>query len=107
MRRTLVALALAASAFAAPLAAQPAGLDLGRADPKDWESYFALGDRLFQRQPRQALAAFEWASRLDPTRAEPLLGRWAAFYALDQGSWIAYLERDEEILRRPQVIRND
>jgi Tfp pilus assembly protein PilF len=103
LARLLPALLLAA----APLAAQ-APPDLPRnADPMDWESYFAMGDRLFQRNPRQAMAAFEWASRLDPTRAEPLLARWATFYALDQGSWIAYLERDREILNRPQVIRND
>jgi tetratricopeptide (TPR) repeat protein len=108
MRRLIITLALAASSVAAPLPAQPAGLSPGRdADPNDWETWFALGDRLFQRQPRQAQAAFEWAARLDPTRAEPLLGRWATFYAQDQGSWIAWLQEDEEILRRPQVIRNE
>ena len=104
--RTILLAALVLAA-AAPLRAQaPPDLPRG-ADPNDWESYFALGDRLFQRNPRQALAAFEWASRLDPTRAEPLLGRWATFFAIDQGSWLAYLERDREILNRPQVIRND
>ena len=107
MRRILSTLALAVCALAAPLSAQ-APPDLpGNADPNDWESYFDMGDRLFQRNPRQAMAAFEWASRLDPTRAEPLLGRWATFFALDQGTWMAYLERDQEILDRPQVIRND
>ncbi len=105
LMRALPSLALLLAA--APLAAQ-APPDLPRnADPMDWESYFAMGDRLFQRNPRQAMAAFEWASRLDPTRAEPLLARWATFYALDQGSWIAYLSRDREIINRPQVIRND
>ncbi|HEU0299044.1 MAG TPA: tetratricopeptide repeat protein [Longimicrobium sp.] len=108
MRRPIITLALAASSLAAPLSAQPDGLSLGRgADPNDWESWFTLGDRLFQRQPRQAQAAFEWAARLDPTRAEPLLGRWATFYAQDQGSWIALLQEDEEIRRRPQVISNE
>jgi tetratricopeptide (TPR) repeat protein len=105
--RTLLLRLLPVLLLAAPLAAQ-APPDLPRnADPNDWESYFALGDQLFQRNPRQAMAAFEWASRMDPTRAEPLLGRWAAFFALDQGSWIAYLEREREIINRPQVIRND
>ena len=104
MRKRFILLALV---LAAPLHAQAAP-DLPRgADPNYWESYFALGDRMFQRNPRQALAAFEWAARLDPTRAEPLLGRWAAFFALDQGSWMAYLERDREIISRPQIIRND
>ncbi|HEX2079146.1 MAG TPA: tetratricopeptide repeat protein [Longimicrobium sp.] len=107
MRGLIITLALASS-FAAPLFAQPPGLSLGRdADPNDWESWFTLGDRLFQRQPRQAQAAFEWASRLDPTRAEPLLGRWAVFFAQDQGSWIAWLQEDQEIRQRPQVIANN
>lgn len=77
------------------------------ADPNDWEVYFDLGDRVFQRNPRQAIAAFYWASRLDPTRAEPLFARWAAYYGNDQGSWIGYLTEDGEILRRPAVIQND
>lgn len=93
--------------LAAPLAGQAPPNLPRNADPMDWESYFSMGDRLFQRNPRQALAAFEWASRLDPTRAEPLLARWATFYALDQGTWIAWLQDDREIINRPQVIRND
>ncbi|HEX6372780.1 MAG TPA: tetratricopeptide repeat protein [Longimicrobium sp.] len=105
--RTMLLRLLPTLLLALPLAAQ-APPDLPRsADPNDWESYFAMGDRQFQRNPRQAMAAFEWAARLDPTRAEPLLGRWATFFALDQGSWIAYLEGDDEIVNRPQVVRND
>lgn len=107
MRRILGVLAMTAAALASPLHGQGApGLPRG-ADPNDWEAYFTMGDQLFQRQPQRAAAAFEWASRLDPTRAEPLLGRWAAFFAQDQGSWIAYLEGDREIISRPQVVRND
>jgi hypothetical protein len=45
------------------------------ADPNDWEAYFDLGDARFQRAPREAAAAFYWASRLDPTRSEPLFAR--------------------------------
>ena len=77
------------------------------ADPNDWETYFDLGDRVFQRNPRQAIAAFSWASRLDPSRAEPFFARWAAYYGNDQGWWIGYLTEDSEILRRPAVIQND
>ena len=97
---------VAALAVAAP--AQPARPPLPRgADANDWEAYFELGDRMFQRDPRQAIAAFYWASRLDPSRAEPLFARWAAYYGNDQGSWIAYLSEDREILARPAVIAND
>lgn len=94
--------------IAGTAAAQPARPDLPRgADPNDWEAYFELGDRSFQRDPRQAAAAFYWASRLDPSRAEPFFARWAAYFGSDQGTWIAYLNEDEQILRRPNVIAND
>lgn len=105
------ALALAfAAAFilAAAAHAQPARPGLPRgADPNDWEAYFELGDRVFQRDPRQAIAAFYWASRLDPSRAEPLFARWAAYFGNDEGSWVGYLLEDREIIRRPEVIAND
>lgn len=104
-----VPLALAAAfVVAAAAQAQPARPSLPRgADPNDWEAYFEHGDRMFKRDPRQAVAAFYWASRLDPSRAEPLFARWAAFYGNDQGTWMSYLMEDEEILRRPAVIAND
>jgi hypothetical protein len=90
-----------------PAGAQPdAGLPRG-ADPNDWESYFDLGNALFERRPQEAVAAFEWASKLDPSRAEPLLARWATFFAVEPGTWRAYLSEDPQILRRPSVIRND
>lgn len=108
--RTLLLLALAAFSIAArahgqtvpPRPALPRG-----ADANDWEAYFSHGERQWERFPTQAGAAFYWASRLDPTRAEPLFARWAAFYARDQGTWLAWLEGDREILRRPAVIAND
>lgn len=106
------ALLLALAAVFAVCGAAPAqlperpGLPRG-ADANDWEAYFELGDREFKRNPRQAIAAFYWASRLDPTRAEPLFARWAAYYGNDEGSWIGYLTEDADILRRPAVIAND
>jgi tetratricopeptide (TPR) repeat protein len=109
LRRALfLALAAAFAVSAAAWAQQPPRPNVGRgADPNDWEAYFDIGDREFQRNPRQAMAAFYWASRLDPTRAEPLFARWAAYYGNDQGSWIAYLTEEREILARPAVIAND
>jgi tetratricopeptide (TPR) repeat protein len=104
----------AVSAIAPSAAAQFTGQgDAGRpelprdADPNDWESYFTVGERLFDRAPTEAEAAFIWAARLDPTRAEPLMARWAVFYARDQGLWINYLNDDERTLRRPDVIGNE
>lgn len=107
-RALLLALAAAFAVSAAATAQLPERPALPRgADANDWEAYFELGDREFKRNPRQAIAAFYWASRLDPTRAEPLFARWAAYYGNDEGSWIGYLTEDAEILRRPAVIAND
>jgi tetratricopeptide (TPR) repeat protein len=111
IHKAAVRLAFAAVlAFPAVLAAQeaPPRPNLPRgADANDWEAYFELGDRMFKRNPQQSAAAFYWASRLDPSRAEPLFARWAAYYGNDMGSWMGYLSEDEEILRRPAVIAND
>ena len=105
-------LALAAAfAFAGPVAAQessPARPGLPRgADPNDWQSYFELGDQLFASQPRQSAAAFYWASRLDPSRGEPIFARWASFYAGYEGMFMAYLTGEEVIRNRPEVLAND
>jgi Tfp pilus assembly protein PilF len=109
MRKPFILLALAALGAAAPLRAQqtPPRPDLPRgADANDWESYFALGERQWERFPNRAGAAFYWASRLDPTRAEPLFARWAAFYADDWGKWLSYVEDEERIMRQPDVLEN-
>jgi tetratricopeptide (TPR) repeat protein len=107
-RALLLALAAAFALSAAAQAQVPARPNVARGgDPNDWESYFELGDREFRRNPRQAIAAFYWASRLDPTRAEPLLARWAAYFGNDEGSWVGYLTEEAEILRRTAVIQND
>jgi tetratricopeptide (TPR) repeat protein len=77
------------------------------ADPNSWESYFGLGMRLVPRMPTSAEAAFYWASRLDPSRAEPLYGRWAAFHLQDIGRWERYLADDPRVLQRANVLRAD
>lgn len=112
MRRTIIAFTLMAAPAVfppmAPHAATQARPELpADADPNDWESYFALGERLFTVFPSRAEEAFMWSERLDPTRAEPIMARWAAFYARDQGLWINYLNNDERTLRRPDVILNE
>jgi len=75
---------------AAFLAAAPAGaqqtdttvrpkLD-AQADTNDWRAYFQYGMTQLRTRPSKADAAFYWASRLGPNRAEPLYGRWVAFW---------------------------
>ncbi|HEU0016453.1 MAG TPA: tetratricopeptide repeat protein [Longimicrobium sp.] len=108
MRRILVLLALVL--LTAPAAAQPepARPNLPRgADANDWEAYFDLGVRLFRERPQHAAAAFYWASRIDPTRAEPMLGRWASFYAADQGRWIGWVQDREQTVQDPLVLKTD
>jgi tetratricopeptide (TPR) repeat protein len=96
---------------AAPVSAQevlPERPTLPRgADPNAWESYFDLGMRLVPRLPVHAEAAFYWASRLDPSRAEPLYGRWAAFHLKDIGRWERYRADDARVLARSDVVRAD
>ncbi|HEY0038966.1 MAG TPA: tetratricopeptide repeat protein [Longimicrobium sp.] len=96
---------------AAPVSAQeriPERPALPRgADPNAWESYFDLGMRLAPQLPARAEAAFYWASRLDPSRAEPLYGRWAAFHLRDIGRWERYSADDARVLERRDVIRAD
>jgi tetratricopeptide (TPR) repeat protein len=77
------------------------------ADPNAWESYYDLGMRLAARMPARAEAAFYWASRLDPSRAEPLYARWAAFHLQDVARWERYLSDDPRVLQRPDVLRAD
>lgn len=113
MRRILsaVVLAVAAASYAASAAAQqpePPRPELSRnADTRDWEAYFDEGTRLFETAPTRAAAAFYWAARLEPSRAEPLFAQWAAFYAQDWGNWLAYVEEQEHILRRPTLVANE
>jgi tetratricopeptide (TPR) repeat protein len=75
---------------AALLAAAPAGaqqtdttvrpkLDV-QADTNDWRAYFQYGMTHLRARPSKADAAFYWAARLGPNRAEPLYGRWVAFW---------------------------
>lgn len=77
------------------------------ADPNSWESYFDLGMRLVPRMYTQAEAAFYWASRLDPSRAEPLYGRWATFHLNDIRRFELYLKEDERVLGSRDVLRAD
>ncbi|HEX8391611.1 MAG TPA: tetratricopeptide repeat protein [Longimicrobium sp.] len=106
IRSTLL---LAFTLASAPLAAQePERPSLPRgADTNDWEAYFEAGEARFIQFPREATAAFYWASRLDPTRAEPIFARWASFFAVDDGTFESYLREEEFVMRRSATIAND
>jgi tetratricopeptide (TPR) repeat protein len=75
------------------------------ADPNDWGAYFDLGVAKLQRQPNAASDAFYWASRLNPSRAEPLFARYVSFWAKDIEKFGRFLQDDEEVLRDPKVLQ--
>jgi tetratricopeptide (TPR) repeat protein len=104
-------LALAALVLlAAPLAAQePPRPDLPRdADPNDWAAYYDLGVRAMPTAAARSRAAFYWASRLDPSRAEPLFARWASPFIGNPELLSSYLTGDNPaIWRRPDVLSSD
>lgn len=102
IRRPAVLGAVAALGYiwlAPPLSGQGGALDRptlpGRADTNDWQVYYDYGvESLNARRGEHARAAFYWASRLDPRRAEPLIGQWAAAWASDVGRFERYLRLD-------------
>lgn len=78
------------------------------ADDRHWEPYFDHGVQRFKRSPIAAEEAFYWASRIDPTRAEPLFGRYAAFFAHTRDRDVAgYFRDDAEVWSRPEVRAAD
>jgi tetratricopeptide (TPR) repeat protein len=76
-------------------------------DPNDWEAYFDLGVEALERRPTFAAAAFYWAGRLNPERAEPPFWEWVAFHSSDGSRFEAYLREDEKVLARPEVRHAD
>lgn len=108
----LTALA-AALLLAEPLAAQAAAPVPRRpklaaaADTNDWGQYFDLGVEMINRRNGDFAAAFYWAARLNPERAEPQFARWVAFHRSDYHRWTRYLERDPRVLRDPAVLSAD
>lgn len=112
LRRFLASAAIAATLLvpaAAASQAAPPRPELPRGDdPNDWEAYFDYGVvKLNSRLGREAEAAFYWASRVDPTRAEPLYGVRAALFMQDLTLWERYLEGDPRGRRHPVALRAD
>jgi len=77
------------------------------ADPNDWEAYYSYGVDNIMRAPSKSDAAFYWATRLDPTRAEPIYGRWVAFWMNDISEFPDYLDASPRVLQDPAVIASD
>jgi hypothetical protein len=86
---------------------EPRRPDLPRdADPNDWGAYYDRGMYLLLRDSRAAESYLEWASRLDPTRAEPLYARWALYWVRHPDELMKGLfERDRRVWREPAARR--
>jgi hypothetical protein len=77
LSRALLVVFLAA---AAPIAAQARPSLPRDKDPNDWTAYYERGIHELDRRPAIAETYFAYAARLDPSVAEPLLGRYAAWW---------------------------
>ena len=77
MSRALFVFVLAA---VGPLTAQTRPSLARDKDPNDWTAYYERGTRELDRRPIIADQYFAYAARLDPSVAEPLLGRYAAWW---------------------------
>jgi len=78
------------------------------ADVRDWEAHFDAGVAVMRRQPALALVSFETASRLDPTRAEPLFARFVAFWMSNSiEDFVAWRQWNEVQRRRPDARAAD
>lgn len=113
---SLVALVLAAALAAAwPVdsAAQAGDKELKRpkldaaADTNDWMSYYNYGMRQVRLKPKKAVGAFHWAARLNPARAEPLYGEWAATWMLKPAVLAEYLQGADFIVNSPESRQID
>jgi tetratricopeptide (TPR) repeat protein len=82
-------------------------LPVGR-DSNSARDYFYYGASQLDKHPEQAAAAFYWASRIDPTWADPLYGEYIALL-LTQPTHVltGYLTRDRKILRDSQILQID
>jgi len=98
--------AAGAAAQPAPAPGQPMFTVGG--DAKHWESWFDHGVRVMRDAPREASIAFAWASRLDPTRAEPYFALYAAsMVRLPRERTVQYFRGEETALRDPAVLAAD
>jgi tetratricopeptide (TPR) repeat protein len=107
MRRLLLALpvflscvtALSLGAQEPPRPALPSSVDAN-----DWESYYDFAVERVNDRRAGAYEGFYWASRLDPSRAEPLIGLWVGFWLKDQRRWQRYLRDDRTVREADDVL---
>ena len=113
MRRILLlAGLLAAVCAAAPSQAQrrggvPPRPALAAADTNDARAYLLFGTQNITSCPNDAANAFYWAYQLDPTSAEALYGRYAAFLMSNPRRLVNYMNADRRTMRSPDMLAID
>ena len=69
------------------------------ADSNDWQAYYAEGIKHLKKLPDRATAYFYWASRLDPSVAEPIFARWVSSWRQDPRLLEEYLNGAEYVVK--------
>lgn len=91
-----------------PMSREPAPLDLpGSVDPNSAYSVFAYGASIIESSPARAADVFYWASRLDPSWADPLYARRMAILMADSDRFMQYMNGNRRILASPGVQKVD
>lgn len=109
LRHVLFTMLLAAPAIAAqkpvPVPTRPR-LDLG-ADTNDARVYYQYGLRTVNDKPAEAVRAFYWASRIDPSSGEAMYAlRTATIMAMESGDLVEYFDYSKK-KRAPNYLALD
>ena len=75
------------------------------ADTNSWLAYYNYGVAHLRKSPDDAEAAFVWATRIDPTRAEPLFGRWVTYWRRNHRLFKQYLKGTPSLMASPQLMQ--
>lgn len=113
-RAWLAAMACAIAATSAAGAQKEQALDIPRrprlergADTNNASAYYYQGMTWLRKTPTEAAAAFYWASRLDPSWAEPLYARRIAFHMSDLERFRKYLAGARYVIESREVRHAD
>lgn len=68
------------------------------ADTNSWLAYYNYGVEHLPASPGEAEAGFVWASRIDPSRAEPLFGRWVSYWHRNAAVYYWLLHGDRSVM---------
>src|SRR5687767_1997850 len=81
-------------------------MEAGR-DTNSAGAYYYWGLGQLERNPRGAQDAFYWASRLEPSWADPLYAQRIAFHMSDLARFWKYITGTKYVLRSAEIKRTD